>query len=171
MPYIQKKTELNNNNINNMQNPGIKSECKDEEKNKKIPAILVPASLFYNPIVKASLFYNPIVKNHKNIYGKYPKKKLKPFVERQGDWICKYCKNLNFAFRNECNRCGLQKKDCLETVKHNEENEINNKLKIQNKKTNKYKKNYSNQINDKNYNQNQNLKHLDYNMNDKSVEE
>ena len=93
------------------------------------------------------------------------------FVERQGDWICKYCKNLNFAFRNECNRCGLQKKDCLETVKHNEENEINNKLKIQNKKTNKYKKNYSNQINDKNYNQNQNLKHLDYNMNDKSVEE
>ena len=115
MPYIQKKTELNNNNINNMQNPGIKPECKDEEKNKKIPAILVPASLFYNPIVK----------NHKNIY----------------------------------------------TVKHNEENEINNKLKIQNKKTNKYKKNYSNQINDKNYNQNQNLKHLDYNMNDKSVEE
>ena len=65
----------------------------------------------------------------------------------------------------------MQKKDCLETVKHNEENEINNKLKIQNKKTNKYKKNYSNQINDKNYNQNQNLKHLDYNMNDKSVEE
>ena len=67
MPYIQKKTELNNNNINNMQNPGIKPECKDEEKNKKIPAILVPASLFYNPIVK----------NHKNIYGKYPKKKIK----------------------------------------------------------------------------------------------
>ena len=57
MPYIQKKTELNNNNINNIQNSGIKSECKDEEKNKKIPAILVPASLFYNPIVK----------NHKNI--------------------------------------------------------------------------------------------------------
>ena len=162
MPYIQKKPEINNNNnINNMQNPGVKTEFKEEEKNKKIPAILVPASIFYNPIVK----------NDKNIYGKYPKKKLRPFVERQGDWICKNCKNLNFAFRNECNRCGLQKKDCIDTAKHSEENETSNKLKINNKKTYKYKKNYSNQINDKDYNQNQKQRYIDYSMNDKSSEE
>ena len=24
---------------------------------------------------------------------------------REGDWICLYCQNLNFSFRNECNRC------------------------------------------------------------------
>jgi hypothetical protein len=29
--------------------------------------------------------------------------------ERHGDWICPYCENLNFAFRNKCNRCGLSK--------------------------------------------------------------
>jgi len=29
----------------------------------------------------------------------------KPFLERPGDWVCIKCKNLNFAFRNSCNRC------------------------------------------------------------------
>ena len=24
---------------------------------------------------------------------------------REGDWICMFCQNLNFSFRNECNRC------------------------------------------------------------------
>lgn len=24
---------------------------------------------------------------------------------RAGDWICLMCSNLNFSFRNECNRC------------------------------------------------------------------
>ena len=68
------------------------------------------------------------------MYGKYQKKKSRPFTERQGDWICKLCKNLNFAFRNECNRCGVAKKDCLEIVKQSEDNENkNNKLKMQNK--------------------------------------
>ncbi len=38
------------------------------------------------------------------------KKKKKPFIEREGDWICTKCKNLNFSFRNSCNRCNLIKK-------------------------------------------------------------
>ena len=32
-------------------------------------------------------------------------KKKKNFVERDGDWTCFYCKNLNFSFRKKCNRC------------------------------------------------------------------
>ena len=32
-------------------------------------------------------------------------KKKKTFVEREGDWTCFYCKNLNFSFRKKCNRC------------------------------------------------------------------
>lgn len=36
-------------------------------------------------------------------------KKSKCFVEREGDWICVHCKNLNFSFRAVCNRCGAQK--------------------------------------------------------------
>lgn len=44
-------------------------------------------------------------KSSGNILPKKPKK----FVEREGDWICKSCKNLNFSFRKMCNRCGAQK--------------------------------------------------------------
>ena len=37
------------------------------------------------------------------------KKKIKPFIERSGDWFCFNCKNLNFAFRVVCNRCHISK--------------------------------------------------------------
>ena len=40
-----------------------------------------------------------------------PVKKHKPFMEREGDWVCSKCKNLNFAFRTRCNRCHLQKSE------------------------------------------------------------
>ena len=36
-------------------------------------------------------------------------KSQKPLIKREGDWICKFCNNLNFAFRKECNRCKLVK--------------------------------------------------------------
>lgn len=36
-------------------------------------------------------------------------KKKKPLKERQGDWSCPKCRNLNFAFRQICNRCQLPK--------------------------------------------------------------
>ena len=29
---------------------------------------------------------------------------------RAGDWVCLVCNNLNFSFRNECNRCQMQTK-------------------------------------------------------------
>lgn len=28
---------------------------------------------------------------------------------KQGDWECPQCQNLNFSFRTECNRCGMQR--------------------------------------------------------------
>ena len=36
-------------------------------------------------------------------------KKKKPLIERKGDWQCPKCRNLNFAFRQSCNRCKLPK--------------------------------------------------------------
>ena len=39
------------------------------------------------------------------------KKKKNTFVKRKGDWICYKCKNLNFAFRNFCNKCKLSKEE------------------------------------------------------------
>ena len=51
------------------------------------------------------------VKN--NPKNKYDKKKegknKKHFEVRIGDWTCNNCNNLNFSFRNKCNRCGLPK--------------------------------------------------------------
>jgi hypothetical protein len=46
--------------------------------------------------------------------NKLCKKNHKPFVEREGDWICNNCKNLNFAFRKECNRCKFPKNEMEE---------------------------------------------------------
>lgn len=31
----------------------------------------------------------------------------KKSFERDGDWVCFKCKNLNFSFRNTCNKCNL----------------------------------------------------------------
>jgi len=44
------------------------------------------------------------VEEHKGGEGK-----KSHFVERQGDWICMRCKNLNFSFRIVCNRCKISK--------------------------------------------------------------
>jgi hypothetical protein len=41
-------------------------------------------------------------------------KKRKQFVEREGDWRCAKCKNLNFSFRTLCNRCNLTKNESEE---------------------------------------------------------
>ena len=35
----------------------------------------------------------------------------KKIEERDGDWNCYKCKNLNFAFRTRCNRCNTDKKE------------------------------------------------------------
>ena len=40
---------------------------------------------------------------------KKKKKKKQEFVEREGDWSCYRCKNINFSFRNKCNKCQLSK--------------------------------------------------------------
>ena len=46
-------------------------------------------------------------------------RKKKPLIEREGDWLCSNCHNLNFAFRTFCNRCKLFKDN-------NNNNNINN---------------------------------------------
>ena len=73
-----------------------------------LPTVFVPTSLVINPIIKNQRYNNN---------NKYQKKKQKPFIERNGDWICAKCKNLNFAFRQECNRCKLPKIEVAEEIK------------------------------------------------------
>ena len=44
------------------------------------------------------------------------KKKGKTFIERNGDWVCGNCRNLNFAFRMLCNRCHLSKNETAKII-------------------------------------------------------
>ena len=54
---------------------------------------------------------NKINENQQKIKETNNNKKKKNFSERAGDWVCFKCKNLNFSFRNNCNRCQLTKND------------------------------------------------------------
>ena len=51
------------------------------------------------------LKYNNCLKNNKK------KKKKKEFIEREGDWSCYRCKNINFSFRDKCNKCQFSKEE------------------------------------------------------------
>lgn len=42
---------------------------------------------------------------------KKKKKKKQEFVEREGDWSCYRCKNINFSFRDKCNKCQFSKEE------------------------------------------------------------
>ena len=90
--------------------------------------------------------------NLNNFYqNKINKIKKKTLIQREGDWICDKCKNLNFKFRVECNICKTPKEPKIkeETSENknkkerveNEENKKNFKVK---RKYNYYSKNYRN---------------------------
>lgn len=68
-------------------------------------------SSFKNYSPKISRNYKPLNHslNNKETKNKKYKKVKKSFVERDGDWTCFYCKNLNFSFRKKCNRCSALK--------------------------------------------------------------
>ena len=79
-------------------NSNLKEE-KNQEKN-----------IMKNTILKINSFSNDNKKINdtsfvQNKKIKYNKKNKKNFVEREGDWTCFYCGNLNFSFRKICNRC------------------------------------------------------------------
>ena len=128
-----------------------KKENKSENSEKK-PENIEPTMMIGTPIFFSNM--------PKYCYNKLYKRKQKPFAEREGDWICNCCKNLNFAFRVECNRCKLPKGADANT-NSNEENKNTNKENIQEQKQyqrgqryNKHKKSYNYYYNKTNGNEN-----------------
>ena len=86
----------------------------------------------------------------KYCYNKLYKRKQKPFTEREGDWICNNCKNLNFSFRVECNRCKLPKDSDSKANNKEEINKDNNqepKTYQKSQRYNRHKKYYYNNKN------------------------
>ena len=78
---------------------------------------LIPTMYFQNPFYLNRI--NSVAQTPRNLYNKFQNKKIKPFIEREGDWTCKNCKNLNFAFRKECNRCKFPKNKIGEKFEKN----------------------------------------------------
>ena len=105
----------NNNNINNNNNTEmfgrkgwVCSYCNNfnyESRNK-----CNRCKLDKSPILnsKKKNVGNGIGNINKNIFEG---KGQKQFSEREGDWICFNCKNVNFSFRIICNRCQLPKNE------------------------------------------------------------
>ena len=104
-------------------------------------------------MIGAPIFFSNMPKY---CYNKLYKRKQKPFTEREGDWICNSCKNLNFAFRVECNRCKLPKGVEAKTNGNEENNKDNHEQKTyqKNQRHYKHKKSYNYYNNKNNGNEN-----------------
>ena len=145
---LNQKIEKTENSCTNSLENCCSTEKKIDTVNSfnKVHENIEPTMMFGNPI-----FFNNMPKY---CYNKLYKRKQKPFTEREGDWICNSCKNLNFAFRVECNRCKLPKGTDSKTNNVNEENKKENnqeqKTYQRGQRYNKHKKNYNYYYNNKN---------------------
>lgn len=110
---MKQKTEEKKEDINTNTNPGLNNSNtvlkNDKNPQQQQQPIIIGTPIFFNNMTKFG-------------YNKTFKRKGKPFTEREGDWVCHSCKNLNFAFRVECNRCHLpknveNKKDKIKGIK------------------------------------------------------
>ena len=99
--------------LNIMENDFEFDLYEKEKRNKNIDKLdlnskpFIPKYMVFNcnnkKVLNIHINKNNIDKNKKN------KKKKKKFCEKKGDWTCYLCKNLNFSFRDVCNRCKLSK--------------------------------------------------------------
>ena len=115
------------NTIDSIDSINPENEIKKEEKIKSNLNLdeTNDSSILLNSFEKSGSIDEEIIQNEKNkdiislVENHYffipksyylKKQRTKKFIEeRPGDWICFYCQNLNFAFRNKCNRCGVLK--------------------------------------------------------------
>ena len=94
-----------------------KIEDNDEIDNKFINELDINSKPFFpkNKLYKIINQHNQVNNNNNNSNNKCQKinnkKKKKMFCIKKGDWVCYDCKNLNFCFRDKCNRCELDKEE------------------------------------------------------------
>ena len=117
---------LNNNNYNNFNynysndNPNYYQSYNNNYQNLAYNVNINNAKEFIPTKFRMNEQNNNNINNKKEIQtnpknkfsngNKKNKQKGKKFFEvREGDWRCNQCNNLNFSFRNKCNRCNLPK--------------------------------------------------------------
>ena len=106
----KKEDNIVKNNRNKIKNKNKKENKENNEKKDIIPKIKNNNNSFVNKFDNEQI----IIPSLFNIEGRA---KL-PEKIREGDWICLFCNNLNFAFRIKCNRCGLLIKSNLKLGRH-----------------------------------------------------
>ena len=119
---LNKKSDYTNeDNINDI----FQNEILKEENNKEtdfdspnfIDKLNLDCKPFYpkkkigDSYTQNNNFCNKKRYNNGNKNKKNKKNKKKSFVEREGDWPCYRCKNINFSFRDKCNKCQLLKEE------------------------------------------------------------
>ena len=99
------KNEKENKNINQQQNTNTNVNASTNANNTNTMQVS------YSFAKKLTFNSNDNKNLNMNSYCKSKNKKRnnKMFLERQGDWECKSCKNFNFSFRKVCNKCGYDK--------------------------------------------------------------
>ncbi len=117
---LSKKPDYTNeDNINDIfQNEILKEENNNKETDFDSPNFINKLNLdcepFYPKKKKGDSYTqnnNFCNKKRYNNSNKNKKNKKKSFVEREGDWPCYRCKNINFSFRDKCNKCQLLKEE------------------------------------------------------------
>ena len=114
--------QINNENEQQEVKADVNSKNKTNISTNNIRENKIPITMYIQAF-PTPFFIN---QQNRNLYNKFQTKKMKTFTERSGDWVCNNCKNLNFAFRTECNRCHLakgsnEKKEVVETKKEYKE--------------------------------------------------
>ena len=103
----------NMNNLNfNMNNPQIyvPTKLRNKDQIDKKELIYGQKNQQYNNKKEdQNNAKNKFDNNKKTGQNSKKDKNKKHFEIRAGDWTCNKCNNLNFSFRNKCNRCGLPK--------------------------------------------------------------
>jgi len=97
-------------NVNNFNNPYSGNQYSQQQFNGFPPQQFNPNFQSYQP----NSYYRDLQPNTmplSKMGERTIEKKKRQFAERQGDWVCMKCKNLNFSFRLVCNRCQLPKNE------------------------------------------------------------
>jgi len=99
------------NSMNNFSNPYPVNQYQQQQQFNGFPPQQFPGNFQqYQP----NSYYRDLLPNTMPISKmgeRTCEKKKRQFAERQGDWVCMKCKNLNFSFRVVCNRCQLPKNE------------------------------------------------------------
>ena len=56
-------------------------------------------------------YINPLMQNKIFLFNPNTINNINNIRDQKKDWICTFCKNLNYSFRTKCNRCKVKKED------------------------------------------------------------